>query len=315
MCWVTKLALRSTAKCMTFGVVITVTACLSGCWALTGRTYEKESPRVDFSSVYPKLQKSVGGAGPVTLAALMGRLMALEIVHHFPTDSAFPVGEMVLNDATRVIDAIAEIERAGGWVYDPQQKDFYPAGSTHDVDDPDSFGRPRASQRATLRARSEIPVAVRFRRVSASAVFDPAALGLGMGGTVVELSMPDGVRGESNQTSERSYFETVRDTESGRALPTTRRAVQSGVILSALAARLPGQLFRLTGRLEISSFVGNDLNRAVVTVPLELDAPRGEWHRVYLMRGGNLNVQMAFQQFGFDLLASGEAVDVSVMVR
>ena len=116
-----------------------------------------------------------------------------------------------------------------------------------------------------------------------------------------------------NETEDRAYQEGI--TSPGVAVTTvatTRQSIQAGVQFSGLAARLPGGLFRLDGGLTVSSFIGSDTSRAVVSVPLQIDGERGKWLLVYRTRGAEGNVALAFKGH---IQASAGGSSVAVYVR
>jgi hypothetical protein len=224
--------------------------------------------------------------------------------------------EFIQAEAGRYLasDAIRAVEEACGWVFDVEKGVFYVARASHSVDDPDSFGRPQALVRAPMQARPMLQVAFRFRRVSVGVSADQVSAS--GDGTTFSASLPDGVRETWSKVSERSYFEGVRDANSSTAsvVQTERRAVESGIEVDALAARLPGGLFRIDGRIALSSFSGQSLDRAVVDFPLQLDGERGRWCRVVVIKGADVGVGLAFRQFDINPAGSGEAVELSVRV-
>lgn len=164
--------------------------------------------------------------------------------------------------------------------------------------------------------RPMVQVSFRFRRVSIGANNDVASIG--GDGTVFCASLPDGIQEEWSKTSERSYFEELRDANNpnvdSSVVRTTRKVVESGIDVRALAARLPGGLFRLDGRISLSSFQGQNLDRAVIDFPLQCDGQRGQWCRVVVIKGADLGASVAFRQFGIGVAGSGEALELSVMV-
>jgi hypothetical protein len=131
-------------------------------------------------------------------------------------------------------------------------------------------------------------------------------------------TVPDGVRASWVSATERSYFEGVRDpaspVASDRQVETARRTVEGGLRFDAICARLPGLGFRIDGNLEVSSFVGTGLDRAVVTFPIQLDGPRHEWVRTVVVCGRDASADVAFRQFGAELAGSGDFIELLVRV-
>jgi hypothetical protein len=163
-------------------------------------------------------------------------------------------------------------------------------------------------------------ICFRFRRASAALSVVPNGGDLAGGGyqdIFFSGSVPAGVNSNWVKTEERSYFEGVTSASSDKpeVVQTQRKTVQSGLQLQALAARLPGGMFRIDGTLTISSFVGTGLNRAVADLPLQVDGPRGQWVRCLLIRGGDLAAELAIERVSLNATAGGDALEVSVLVE
>lgn len=294
-------------------LVIVLAIGVSGCTAKTGLTYRTAQQRGGYMSRFPRLQELFPLFGKVPLGQALDELRRRGLVKVTPPIVGIIDLDVEVRSGWRVADVIRAIELAAGWIYDPDKLTFYHATATHSVDQPDSFGRPQSLDRVPLAARPVLSVAFRFRRIVGGLSND--AVSAGGNETVMYLSLPDGVRESVTSAQERSYFEGVTNTQSGRTVATTRRSVEAGVIVDLMAARLPGGYFRLDGHLEISSFTGEELNKSTVDLPLQMDGPRGQWVRCLVISGVSADAQLAFRRLGFTGALSGDALELSVRVE
>ncbi len=304
---------------MRLALATSLAVLLSGCSGDPSPTYTTAPRPEDYLSRTATLQKVMPVAGKVSIAELILQLRQLEIVRETPPQGISGVDnlqESVVAEEGRfrVVDGIRAVEEALGWVFEPVNGDFYVARATHSVDDPDAFGRAGVAVRAPLGARPMVEIAFRFRRVSAG--LSSAELSGGTDGTGFTASFPDGVQGTWSEVSERSFFEGVRDANSATAsvVNTQRKIVTAGVDVTALVARLPGGMFRIDGRLSLSSFSGATADRAVVDFPLQLDGERGRWCRIVAIRGSDVGGRVDLKRIGFNATGSGSALELSVRV-
>ncbi|HEV2293804.1 MAG TPA: hypothetical protein VGR35_08100 [Tepidisphaeraceae bacterium] len=294
------------------------TVLLSGCSGPPSPTYTTAPPLGGLLSRTPSLQKILPVAGKVPIAELIYHLRKMEVVSRLPPSgliSGIPVEFIQSEGQTSAADAIRAVEEATGWVFDVEAGVFYEARASHSIDSPDAFGRPGTPTRAPLDARPMVQMAVRFRRVSAAVT--PDALGIGGDGTVFTASVPDGVMSNWSRTSSRTYFEGIQDANAANAtvVRLELREKESGLQVGALAARLPGGMFRLDGRISVSSFTGRKgTDRDVIDFPLQIDGERGRWCRVVVIKGADVGASLAFRQFDIDPAGSGEAIEVCVRV-
>lgn len=262
-------------------------------------------------------------AGILPLQQALQELIRLEVVRGYPAGQLPEVSFQVW-ETTRCRDLVKVIEEQCGWIWDSDSRTFYLALATHTADRPDSFGRPQNLERAPLSRRPLLRLHFRFRRYAASIFAQSTLTDLaGATGSVVGTSFtaicPDGLETTWSSTSERSYFEGVRDpADTGglnRQVTTSRKTVSAGLQVSLLVARLPGNGFRIDGELEVASFsAGSGLDRNVIRFPLGLDAERGKWITTVLIRSADLSATVALRNFGIDLGASGDVVGLEVLI-
>lgn len=303
-------------------LVTLLMASQSGCWGGGGQTYMTETVLGDLSSPIRKGNVSARAEGFVEPRQLLQILLREEVVQSWP-DGPVTGPAMYCDQTTRLADVIRGLERSQSWVYDPLSESFYVATATHSADGPDAFGRATASDRVPVQRRAAVAVWFKFRKVSAGASVGIGhgrnqTLSAGAGETTFCASVPDGVPSRWDRSTERSYFEGVRDPAAGgadvRQVETQRRVVSSGLAFEAITARLPGGAFRIDGKLEISAFVGRGLDRTVVTTPIQLDGPRHEWLRTLVISGGDVAGDVAFRHFGLDTSATTDSLEVLVKV-
>jgi hypothetical protein len=260
------------------------------------------------------LDKPFQAVGGVPLWRVLQELERQEVVLWHPPVRASQVVAWSAQGTVRVRDAIAAVESAEGWVFDPTNKRFGVAQATHSVDSPDAFGRVSpGADRAPLTRRGALSVSFRFRQLSAGLQADGASLL----GTLEEFSgtLPDGVRKSFEVTQERTYFNGVNTTGASTVVTvnTELQTRQAGMQFDVLAGRLPGMSFRLEGTLSVSAFSGSDLSRSVVSLPVDVDGKRGEWVHLCRIRGVDASVQALFK--GFKVSGGGEVDGVDLEVR
>ena len=296
-------------KCI---LVIFCVVWLSGCAGLGGATYSTTDIPSDFSSKIPLGDRRILMYGEVPLAMVLSELRMREVVRSVPV-GPWPEGTVKRADQLTISEAVLEIERRAGWIYDPATKSFYAAGSTHPIDAPDSFGRPTAEDPASRVSRPECCIRVRFAHVSAGM----SALAIGGSGAFQEfsISLPDGVQKSWQSSSERSFINGVSNVSAtGTTVQTSRQAVSAGIILTGMASRLPGGLARCTLDLEVSTFTGNGVDKASLKVPVEFDGPRSRWVKVASYIGADAAAQIVFHHLGVSLSATGETGEVWIRV-
>jgi hypothetical protein len=259
------------------------------------------------------LNRAFKGRGSVTVQEALLALYLREVVRQWP-EGPLPNVSMQLREGTRVSDVVRWVETEAGWIYEAQSKSFYPAVATHAIDSPDAFGRPtNVDQRAPLERRGLVTFAYRFVKLNLGTA-GRADLGFGAELDRQCVSVPEGVHKSFDDTESRSYFEGVTAGLTATSVATTRQTVQAGIQLEVLAARLPGNGFRTTGTLSVSSFTDSSLGTAQVQIPFEMDGERGRWYRVYTSEGASANASLALRRFGAKLSLAGDAVALEIKV-
>jgi len=295
---------------------------LSGCWVPSGWTYRQAVAAGESTVQDPSLSKPVKVYGVVELPAAMRELVRLELVRGYPPGDLLGAG-IACDESTRAADLIRTIEVRKGWVYDPTLKIFYVASATHLIDAPDGFGRVTSENPAPVTRRPMLSVQFRFRRVSAGAKagFGGAFSGdlggnAGLTATTFSACLPEGVRKQIAVQSTRTYYEGVQSPEANDTpvVRTELKSVASGLSFDVLAARLPGELFRMQGDLSISAFVGTGLDQSTVQLPIEVDGPRHQWVSYIVIRGGDMGMDAAFRHFGVNLSGSADQIECQVRV-
>ena len=298
---------------MPFVLATWLVASLSGCSGLISPTYTTEPPHQDSAWSSPILLGRFQIQGVVPVGAVLKYLEGKEVLDRYPVGQV-PDRQIKSSGQLLIREVIIEVERIAGWVYDPETKAFYVSSATHSIDEPDTFGRVIGENPAGRVPRSIVSVGVRFTRVSAGVSLES----VGGGGTASEFfgALPDGVQGHWESTSERSFFQTITDGLGVQSqTKSTRVPISAGIIIDALAARLPGGFFRIDGTLEVSSFSGsNGTDKSQVRIPLQLDAVRHRWIKTTVFLGGDASARLIFRQFGLSVNSTGEAVQVWVKV-
>lgn len=283
---------------MSYVKVMSLVMLLSGCSVIGGRTYESGPRPADTSLGFPALLKPAELSGGVPALRALDSLRDQGLVLEYPPGLLLSE-TLVVRSGVRWLDVVSEVERVMGWVYDPQLKRFFNAMATHPVDAPDAFGRVQAGVAVDRGARPMFALGLRFVRVSGSLADRGAQLGAVL--SEFHASVPDGVQASWQSVQERSYMEGIQQSTTqgpGGIVQTSRRTVNAGLSVQALASRLPGSKFRVQGTLEISSFTGETMDKASVSVPLELDGPRYQWIKVLSISGADLGVSALWRHFG-----------------
>jgi hypothetical protein len=185
------------------------------------------------------------------------------------------------------------------------------------MDEPDSFGRAtNVDQRAPFQSRRMVRFQFRFVRLSVGTQ-GKADLGGGVELERKSVSLPDGVARDWNDTQSRGYFEGQTAGLTAVSVATTRRTVEAGIQVHALAAHMPGGRFRLGGSVVISSFTddrSDPLGTAQQSLPVDWDGECGQWYRVYVSEGLNAKALLAFSRWKVNLSASASAVGLEIRV-
>lgn len=291
---------------------------LVGCQTST-LTYTTHRAVDDFESRYPFLDRPFPVVGSVPLFEVLQELEAKELVLYHPAQGAVLTTSYQAQGVVRVRDLIAAIETAEGWTFDPATKRFEVAVATHPMDQPDAFGRRGPGVAGVERtARGSVSVEFRFRSVNLGASIGSGS-GLNGSATLEEFagSIPEGVQAQWSSTEERSYFEGIESPQgvSGVVVNTQRQTVEAGLEFSALAARLPGQNFRVTGSLQISTFDGTGLDRNVISLPVQADAKLNTWVRLVRIRGADATAQAVWKHFNGNVGLTADAIDLEIRVE
>jgi len=217
-------------------------------------------------------------------------------------------------------EVVGLIEETMGWSYDWQAASFFQSYATHSVDGPDAAGRSSSPVPLELRARPVIAFGVRFRRVGAGAAVDDVQyFNADASGQCIEFwgSFVQGVPLTWQSGNERTYEVGVQDleNESNTVITTDIKTVSSGIVVRGSASRLPRNMCRVDAEMEVSSFTGEGLAKALVTVPLQLDGPRSEWVPVFSLSTRDANARIALKELGFSLQAGADQILVEVRVE
>lgn len=290
---------------------------LSGCGGLMSPTPAGDEP---FPLQSPDLARVPELAGLVPLPRVLTQARVAGVVLSAPDrlvrGYAYQIPCSPKDDWWAILQ---KVELATSSVYDAGQKRLMDPTATHPLDGPDEAGRATAGERLGLSTREIVRMRFRFARVGAGVGVNTAAdkslIEVSGGGNAIDFAavIPAGVQRTWAVQSERTYFERITNTDSGETFETTRQTVPAGVDFTGMAGALPGGFFRMTATLSVSSFEA-DLNRTVVEVPLDIDARRGEWVKVFQFRAANANLRATLKEFGLNLTAGGEIVAVLVRV-
>lgn len=298
-------------------MVILFAALFSGCVGIGGPTSVSMVRQSESTLQLQAADRPFPAYGKLPVIVALFELQRLEIVRSYPALTLLSdtrEWEVEIASQSRVRDVIKSIELARGWVFDPETRDFYEPPASHTLESPDEFGR-ATGERVGVSSRAMVAVSFMFKRASAG--LTPDEISLGGDGTLFRASIPEGVPADWTSGSERGYFEGVSspESDSGQVVQTTRQTVSAGIALNAVTARLPGGKFRIDGKLTVSSFTGQTLDRASINVPLQCDGDRGRWIRILTIAGGDIGIRAAFQgSQAIKASASGEALELLIRV-
>lgn len=220
--------------------------------------------------------------------------------------------QVVVRPESNWAEVVSATERATDWVYDCVGKRFVGGSATHTIDSPDAAGRSVGGDRLSLDSRAQVSLRVRF--VTGAAGLSEAEI-FGSGQAIdFSGSVPAGVQASWGSSVERSYTSGIRDagSDNGTVVETSRSTVPAGVICNGLVGLLPGGRARIDAHLEVSSFVGNGLEKAAVTVPLQGDFPRWQWIPVMRLSQADARVRLAFADVGLNSSFGASVVVVYV---
>jgi hypothetical protein len=298
--------------CSAWAILLAIIS--SGCARPSVSTFQTDPKLAPLLSLSPKLRRAADIMGEVSLQAALRQLVSVEVLVDYPPISD-PSAKVIISPLARILDVVKEVETVTGWVYDSDRLAFDVASATHTMDNPDAFGRPQSEQ-VPRSSRAIVRVEFRFRRVAAGVSLDPRNF-LSADGTLTTFSasVPDGVDATWATTDERGYFDAVQGTDGATSqIRTTRRTVSSGIQMTALTSRLPGQIFRIDGTLEVSAFTGSQLDRSVISVPLQLDGPRYVWVPVFRTSSLDASLKTALRGRGVTADLSGSDVLLELRV-
>lgn len=285
----------------------------SGCSVTHGSTYRAERIFDDSEHRYPFLTAPAGVYGEVPVWWALHNLEERGVVKRYPKNSNALAEKIQGREDMTVREAVYQIEQVARWVFDPETQSFFVATATHTIEDPDSFGRPMG-EIVDRQPRAAVVFCIRFRALTGSA----SRFGLtgSFASTYFWGSIAEGVHESWSKNTERSFINKVQDTESGRTVETEREVVTAGLSLQGIAARLPGGMCRVDGRLNISSFVGGTSDRSTVDTPLQIDGPRGVWIPILRVQSGDIGGGVEFDAIrDFAPSASADAIEVAVKVE
>lgn len=292
------------------------TALLLALFGCHGSTFKTERDQGASRPEWAGKQATV--AGIVPLSYVIRELFRLEMLSQYP---ARPDSTQIQIDTKSRLDwgtVIAAIETQTGWIYDHKQKAFYEPTATHPVDSPDPAGRTASQYPLQRSRRSVVEFAVAFRRASAGGSISSVTVNGGANQIVFVASGIEGVPHSWSQTTERGYDVAIRDLNNPVAVNsqvvTEHKTVPSGLDVSAIVARLPGNYARVSGSLSVSAFVGTTLDRTSVNIPLDYDLPRWQWVKVYHLNSWDVNARASLHGIGFDLAGSADGADVMIKV-
>ena len=286
-------------------------ATAGGCQAFRGGTsYSTDPPAIEHALPSTDRPMPTGLVGDVPLPLV---LLALE-VSRYPDDPDLPSISVRVDPSFNKRDLIFQTEVETGWVYDAGTNSFVRFYATSTLDGPDAFGRP-SRRSVPLDARPSARLSVRLVNLGIATAFDAGKLApvdLSVSLQEIAVSVPDGVFSTWSSTENRTYREgAVQPIGNSPVVETTLKTRSAGIQLSALCARLPGGKARIDGTVTISSFT-TGLDTADVTVPLQLDIPRGSWIRIYRTRTVGASATILLRAFGATAAAGQVALEVRV---
>ncbi len=181
----------------------------------------------------------------------------------------------------------------------------------HFIEEPDPLGRP--TNGVAFIPRSVYTLDIEFYRIGASAslvrdgIPDVSAA---IGGQAIRFQyktvtgLPVILRTEQ----ERTYFERVNLPENNAGVIESRRGTVSAGLSFTGMLGVEGDRTRVAGALEISSFVGEGLDRATINLPIEYDSVLNEWVVVGVIDTADASASMAISSFDWDISAGAERV-------
>lgn len=304
---------------MKWKAVTLLMMCLWGCSGRDGLTFRSPGLPVVSGTLAVKADRLVGAAGELEPAALIGLLLKQEVLLGYPA-SDLVGAPFVCQTQTRVSDIIRAVEVRMGWVYDPGTMRFYEAAASHTLDKPDEFGRiTNRVDPVSLARRPIIAVSFRFIRGSAGVVGHASSGWTASGSAetserVISFSVPDGVQKTWERVETRTYYDgTTTATASNPVTTNTLKQMSAGLTVSLLAARLPGDAFRMDGTFTVSSFTGQNLNQDSFSIPIQIDGPRHQWAQVFASEGNDKSLSVGINRFIADGALGGD--NVYVLVR
>lgn len=70
----------------------------------------------------------------------------------------------------------------------------------------------------------------------------------------------------------------------------------------------------MDGQFNFSAFTGAGVDTASVTIPVQIDAPRRTWVKIFEMQATDSSMTLAFQKLGFQATAGGSLIIAQVKV-
>jgi len=180
-------------------------------------------------------------------------------------------------------------------------------------EEPDELGRP--TRPAQFSVRPMIRVELDFVRMGAGGRLSRRPLASGDWQRItVEHVCPAGSGFALQSVSERSFSRSFIDVGSNDGIvQSDREVVSAGVKFSALAGG-DSKAARLSGRVSVSSFAGDGVDRSAVEVPLSVDMPWGRWVEVSRITGASASARVAFRAFDWSISGTGDVVIIRVRV-
>ena len=184
--------------------------------------------------------------------------------------------------------------------------------SHHPIEEPDSLGR--ALQGQPFFKREQAILKVEFWRYGGGVDIRNPTLEAGAQVARFAYRVTPGIEFDLSSTVERTVTEfTVLGDSSAEALESNTRAVEAGLEFTGFVGSRPEGV-RLTGQLNVSSFIGTGIERASQQIPIEVDAMPAEWVVVALIDSADVQARLAFQAFTWSLNAGGEQILVRIRV-
>jgi hypothetical protein len=260
----------------------------------------------------PSWNQAAQVVGDVPAVKVGEELVRAELVDDIPVQMLHDPKPLPVPQHAKVGDLVRLVEYTYSMTYDQDDKIFRRAVATSDVDSPDAAGRATAEDRVDFLRRQTMVLRVCFVHGALGATYNAGSLSADH--VEFAASVPAGVRRPwINVSTERSSFDTLTDTNSGRTFNTKRTVVPSGVQFDGMVAPLYDGCFRITGNLSVSTFNGNGVDRSIVTDPVEVDGLRGIW--LLTTRYRSMSAGLAASLRGIGLKVNGGDDEVAVFVR